>query len=101
MPESAEHRAQDAQCHLAWEGKRMSDQAGEGRTITVRHVVIAVVAILVVVFAFMNTNSVELSLFGWNVKIQLWLLIIVVYVLGVFTGSWARKGARYMRGKDK
>lgn len=79
----------------------MSDQAGTGSKITPRHIIIAIVAILVLVFAFMNNESAPVNLFGWHLTMPLWLLVIIVYLLGMLTGSWARKGVRYMSGKEK
>lgn len=48
---------------------------------------VAVLGALLVLFMAQNLQSVTVSLFAVNLAMPVWLLVLIVYVLGAFTGG--------------
>jgi uncharacterized integral membrane protein len=66
------------------------------RTITARHVVALVVAVVVVVFIAQNRAATEIALLGITVTMPLWLVLTGVTLLGVAVG-WLLAARRRRR----
>ena len=71
-----------------------------------RHVYIALIVLLtavVLLFKFQNLDSVTISLLGTSATLPLSTLVILVYVLGMVTGSaclaWSGVGSSAPRGR--
>jgi putative membrane protein len=63
--------------------------------------VIAVVALVFVIFAFQNLQTVTVAFLGFSVTLPLAVLFIVIYLLGMATGGsawalvrWAWQGSK-------
>ena len=70
------------------------------RGVPVRGVIGIIIGILMLIFIFMNFNSVEINFFGLRVSLPLWLVLIVTFVLGMLLGGMVRTGVRKLRGKE-
>jgi uncharacterized integral membrane protein len=49
--------------------------------------VVGLFAVLIVVFAVENFQTVTLSFLGWSISVPMVLQVVVVYLLGMATGS--------------
>ncbi len=49
--------------------------------------VVILFAALTVIFAFQNLERVTMSFLGFNLRAPLAVLVVIVYVLGAFTGG--------------
>ena len=59
------------------------------------HIFLIVLLILVVViFAAYNIESVVISFLGWSASLPLALLVVGVYILGMFTGGFVWSAIR-------
>ena len=64
-------------------------------------IVIAILAIVILIFAFQNLQSVTVSFLGFSITASLAVLFVIVYLLGMATGGsvwtlirWAWQGSR-------
>jgi uncharacterized integral membrane protein len=64
-------------------------------------IVIAILAIVILIFAFQNLQSVTVSFLGFSITASLAVLFGIVYLLGMATGGsvwtlirWAWQGSR-------
>ena len=64
-------------------------------------IVIAVLAIAVLIFAFENLQSITVGFLGFSITAPLAVLFVIIYLLGMATGSsvwalirWAWEGSR-------
>ena len=57
---------------------------------TPKRIVALIIAVLVLIFAFQNLNTVELTIIFFSVKIPLLFLIIGIFILGMIVG-WTFK----------
>ena len=64
-------------------------------------IVIAILAIVSLIFAFQNLQSVTVSFLGFSITASLAVLFVIVYLLGMATGGsvwalirWAWQGSR-------
>lgn len=66
-------------------------------TITWRGVVLVVIGILLVVFAFQNLQTAPVNFLGTQMQVWVWLLVIGTFLLGMLLGGMVRAGARKLR----
>lgn len=81
----------------------MSDPAADSKRSgpsTVRTVIIVLVVVAAALLFIFNRESVNMWLFGFNVTLPLFLLLIIMFVLGMFLGGAVRSGFRKLRGKE-
>jgi uncharacterized integral membrane protein len=64
-------------------------------------VIALVVAILAVVFALQNSSPVVVSLLAWRVEINLALLLLITFTLGVLTSLMVSVPAMLLRWRKK
>ena len=80
----------------------MSDNFGKnvsksGFKVTWRGVVLGLIAALLVIFAFQNLNSADVTFFGIDFSLPVWLLVIGSFLLGMFLGGAVRGTSRKLR----
>ena len=66
-------------------------------SITWRGVVLVVIGILLVVFAFQNLQTAPVNFLGAQMQVWVWLLVIGTFLLGMLLGGMVRAGARKLR----
>lgn len=59
----------------------------------IRLVLGILLGIVTVIFAIQNTEMVSYAFLGWTVSAPRWLILIVVFAFGLFTG-WLVSGLR-------
>ena len=64
-----------------------------GRTIS--GVIVVVIAFIIVV---QNTASAEIRFLGWSWNMPIWLILVIMFVLGMLLGGVVRAGVRKLRG---
>jgi uncharacterized integral membrane protein len=52
-----------------------------------KKIVLALLLLLILIFASQNFESVEVNLFSWSVQLPIAVTLIGVYLLGAITGS--------------
>lgn len=77
------------------ESTTSSGGIGTGRLIAI--VVIAVASAFLI---FGNLESTRVWLWGFTVELPLFVVLIVVFILGMFLGGIVRSGVRKLRGVD-
>lgn len=60
-------------------------------------VVIAVIALIIIV---QNTASAEIAFLGWSWNMPIWLILVIMFVLGMLLGGPVRAGVRKLRGAE-
>ncbi|MDD2817343.1 MAG: LapA family protein [Candidatus Nanopelagicales bacterium] len=60
-------------------------------------VVIAIVALIIIV---QNTASAEIKFLGWSWNMPIWLILVIMFVLGMLLGGAVRSGVRKLRGAE-
>jgi uncharacterized integral membrane protein len=68
-----------------------------GMRITWRGIVLIIIAVLLLVFAVQNLESAPVSFLGVEFSVQVWLLVVVSFVLGMLLGGIVRGAARGLR----
>ncbi len=71
--------------------------AGGSRQLYVKLALIGVPVVLALVFIFQNTASVGLKFLWIDFRAQLWIMLLIVFVIGVLSGlfvSWRRSRRR-------
>lgn len=59
--------------------------------------IIAVIAFIIIV---QNTASAEIKFLGWSWNMPIWLILVIMFVLGMFLGGAVRSGVRKLRGAE-
>jgi uncharacterized integral membrane protein len=80
----------------------MSDAFGhsvekKGMRITWRGIVLVVIGFLLALFAVQNLNTAQVSLFGMDFDIFVWLIVTVSFLSGMVLGGVVRGTARKLR----
>lgn len=80
----------------------MADNFGKsakkpGTKVTWRGVILVLIAIVLVVFAVQNLNSAEVTFFGLDFSIPVWLLVLGSFLLGMLLGGAVKGTARKLR----
>ena len=57
--------------------------------------IVAAIALLIVV---QNTNSATINFLGWSWSLPLWLILALMFILGMLLGGVVRAGVRKLRG---
>ena len=58
----------------------------KSRRISAKVVLWIVLAVLVLIFIIQNTKTVRVDLLFWNVQTGLWLMLLVVFLIGLALG---------------
>lgn len=77
------------------EGTQQGSGIGTGRLIAI--VVVAVAAAFLI---FGNLDSTTVWLWGFTLEMPLFLLLIIMFVLGMVLGGVVRSGVRKLRGAE-
>ncbi len=72
----------------------------KSRRISAKVVVWIVLAVLVLIFIIQNTKSVRVDLLFWNVQTGLWLMLLVVFLVGLGLGWLLARLRAGRRGDD-
>lgn len=56
---------------------------------------------LVIIFAFQNFESVQISFLTWNVEVPLAFAVLIIYVLGAISGGLMMKTIKKLTAKEK
>jgi uncharacterized integral membrane protein len=72
-------------------------QSKKGLRISWRGATLIVVFFILALFAVQNFQIVQVNLFGVKLDMPVWLLVSVVFVLGVFLGGAVRGATRKLR----
>jgi uncharacterized integral membrane protein len=75
----------------------LSREPKKGLRISWRGVTLIVVFFLLALFAVQNFQPAQVNLFGMEIEMPVWLLVTVVFVLGVFLGGAVRGATRKLR----
>ena len=71
-----------------------------GRKFNLRIAIGVVVLILGVILIAQNTEKVTINFLNFDITTWLWLLLTVMFVLGMLLGGAVRGGIRKLRGVD-
>lgn len=82
------------------EHEPIATERSKGLTLTPRLIGGGVVAALVLIVLVQNSQSVTVSLFGWELSMPLWLLLLITFVLGMLLDGLVMSGIRRLRRKD-
>ncbi len=58
-------------------------------------VIVAVIALIVIV---QNTADTTIKFLGWELNMPTWLILVIMFVLGMLLGGVVRTGVRKLRG---
>jgi len=72
-------------------------QPKSGLRISWRGATLILVFFILALFAVQNFQIVQVNLFGMQLNMPVWLLVSVVFVLGVFLGGAVRGATRKLR----
>jgi len=59
-----------------------------------------VVLVLAVIFIAQNTNTANITILTWDIDIPMWIVLVVMFILGMLLGGAVRGGIRKLRGAD-
>lgn len=79
---------------------RPQGRSGMATGTIVKIVVIALVALLILVFILQNTASVEWTFLFWSFSINQWIMLVVSLVIGFLAGMAVSAMLRRRRRKD-
>lgn len=66
-----------------------------------RMVVVIIILAIALIFMLQNLDSVPVNILWMSVNMPAWLLMVIMFVLGMLLGGVVRGGFRKLRGKDK
>lgn len=66
-----------------------------------RGVFIIIILIVAAIFMLLNLDTVQVNLFGFKVDMWAWVLMLIMFVLGMLLGGAVRGGVRKLRGKSE
>lgn len=66
-----------------------------------RMVVVIVILAIALIFMLQNLESVNVNVLWLHPSMPAWLLMVIMFVLGMLLGGVVRGGFRRLRGKDK
>ena len=75
-------------------------KAGGSGIGTGRLIAIVVIAVASAFLIFGNLESTRVWLWGFTLELPLFVVLIVVFILGMFLGGIVRSGIRKLRGAD-
>ncbi|MDP2014781.1 MAG: LapA family protein [Actinomycetota bacterium] len=71
-----------------------------GRKFNLRIAIGIVVLVVAVIVIAQNTEDATLNFLSWDISMPLWLVLTIMFVLGMFLGGAVRGGIRKLRGVD-
>ncbi|MDO8731099.1 MAG: LapA family protein [Actinomycetota bacterium] len=71
-----------------------------GKKFNLRIVIGVIVLVLAVVVIAQNTASATFNLLSWKITMPLWLVLTIMFILGMLLGGAVRVGIRKLRGVD-
>ena len=71
-----------------------------GRKFNLRIVIGLIVLVLGLILILQNTEQVTINFLSFDITTWLWLLLAVMFVLGMLLGGAVRGGIRKLRGRD-
>ena len=74
--------------------------AKPSKKISGRGIIGIIIAVIAVIFMIQNTDDAQISLLMFDVTLPLWIVILVVFLLGMFLGGAVRAGVRKLRGTE-
>ena len=74
--------------------------ATETKKFTGRLVSGGILAVIALVIVIQNTGSATINFLGWSWSMPLWLILVIMFVLGMLLGGPVRSGVRKLRGVD-
>jgi len=60
----------------------------------------AIVGVIALIIIVQNTASAEIKFLGWSWNMPIWLILVIMFVLGMLLGGAVRAGVRKLRGAD-
>jgi len=60
-----------------------------------------IVAVIALVIVIQNTGSATINFLGWSWSMPLWLILVIMFVLGMLLGGPVRNGVRKLRGATR
>ena len=60
----------------------------------------AIVEVIALIIIVQNTASAEIKFLGWSWNMPIWLILVIMFVLGMLLGGAVRAGVRKLRGAD-
>lgn len=60
----------------------------------------AIVAVIAFIIIVQNTASAEIKFLGWSWNMPIWLILVIMFVLGMLLGGVVRTGVRKLRGAE-
>ncbi len=71
-----------------------------GKKFNLRIAIGGVVLVLGLVLIIQNTEKVTINFLNFDITTWLWLLLTIMFILGMFLGGAVRGGIRKLRGVD-
>ena len=71
-----------------------------GRKFNLRIVIVIVILVLAVIVIAQNTEDATFNFLSWDISMPLWLVLSIMFVLGMLLGGAVRGGIRRLRGLD-
>lgn len=66
-----------------------------------RMIVALIILLIAIVFMVQNTASATVNVLWMHPSMPLWLLMVIMFILGMLLGGAVRGGVRKLRGKGK
>ena len=71
-----------------------------GRKFNLRIVIVIAILVLAGIVIAQNTEDATFNFLSWDISMPLWLVLTIMFVLGMFLGGAVRGGIRRLRGLD-
>ncbi len=71
-----------------------------GRKFNLRIAIGIAVLVLAVIVIAQNTEDATFNFLSWDISMPLWLVLTIMFVLGMLLGNSVRGGIRKLRGVD-
>jgi len=81
--------------------KSDSSPEKKGLRISWRGATLIVIIFLLALFAVQNFQTTQVKLFGLELNLPVWILVTIVFLLGMFLGGFVRGMTRKLRSPDR
>ena len=71
-----------------------------GFKINIRMIIGVVILALAVITIAQNTSDATIKFLGWSLTMSMWLVLTIMFILGMLLGGPVRSGIRKLRGAD-
>jgi putative membrane protein len=71
-----------------------------GKRISGRGIAALIILVVAIIFMAQNTDTVNVTFLFLDLALPLWLVILVVFILGMLLGGAVRTGFRKLRGAE-